>query len=123
MGFRKIKDFAIELLSFGSPRAIVINLVLILVIVAIVPIGQLHFFPSVFKGIILPLVFGGQCPESGILKDCNIYSTGETRALSKLLDGDIEGAIAYNWLIVFLFPVIVFLIVFNLTKIIRNRKK
>lgn len=88
-----------ELAAFGSPRAIVINFGLILLILWALPTNQLHYVParSVWEN-----VFGFKP-----------YSSGMMRSLSRLLHGDLEGSLAFNRLGVVVLPVILALIGIN----------
>lgn len=120
----RIRNFIFDLISFGSPLAIVINLSAIILLLIIFPTDFLTSLPikSVFKDFLLPLIFFGNCPKSGIFKDCNVYSTGETRGLSRLLHLDFSGAFNYNPLVFLLFAVMIFLIIINIIKLIRDKK-
>jgi hypothetical protein len=97
----KTKKLFLEFISFNSPRAIVINLILIFLILSVMPTPSLKYLPikPVFKEMILPLIFKGDCPTEGVFKDCDVYSTGQTRAMSRLLHGDLKGAYQFNKLI------------------------
>ncbi len=46
-----------------------------------------------------------------------------TRGLSRLLRGDIQGALAFNKMVIIVFIVMIVLIVINLIKIIKEYKK
>lgn len=114
----RLKKFILDLVSFGSPQAIVIDLCFVLILLFLIPTQSLYLLPvrSVFKDFLLPFIFNGNCPETGLFKDCNIYSTGQTRAVSRLLHGDIAGAFEYNRLVFLLLFVMVLLILINLIK-------
>jgi hypothetical protein len=92
---------------------------------SIIPTEDLHFlfFKSVFKDILLPWIYEGNCPTMGFLKDCNVYSTGETRGLSRLLHGDLLGAYNYNKLVFLLFLTIIAVLIINLIKVYKIYKK
>ena len=110
---KKIKFIFFDFLSFGSPQAIVFNLSVILIILALLPTGDLGYLPikPVFKEFLLPLIFGGNCPDSGILKNCDVYSTGQTRGISNLLHGNFQEAWEFNKITPFLFLVMIILII------------
>jgi len=69
------------------------------------------------------LIFGGICPDTGIFSHCNCPACGMTRGLSRLLRGDIQGALAFNKMVIIVFIVMIVLIVINLIKIIKEYKK
>lgn len=115
----KIKDFLYDIIGFNSPKAILFNLITVLLLLLTIPTSYLKYSP--FKSInkrILPLFFD-KCPTTGIFRNC-CPSCGLTRALSRLLHGDINGAINYNPLVFVLLAVILGLIFVNLKKIINN---
>jgi hypothetical protein len=120
----RIGIFLLDLISFNTPSAIVINLSVILIFLFIIPTEFLKYLPirSVLKDFLLPIIFNGSCPIIGVFKDCNVYSTGETRGLSRLLHGDLVGAYYYNPLVFLVFVVIIILIIVNVLKIIKSKK-
>jgi len=122
---KKAKLFFLEFISFNSSRAIVINLSFIIFLLFILPTEFLKYLPirPVFKDFLLPFLFNGHCPTSGFLKDCSVYSTGETRGISRLLHGDITGAYNYNPLVFLVIIVMIILIVINIMKIVNTKKK
>lgn len=121
----RLKKFILDIVGFGSPIAIVINLFLIILILCILPTQNLNFLPfrPVFKDFLLPLIFQGQCPETGFFTDCNVYSTGQTRALSRLLHGDFRGAYSFNKLVFILFITIITVLIINLIKVFKIYRK
>jgi len=122
--FDKIKKFFIYFLGFDKPGAIVINLSLILIFLAVIPANVVSKGPPicVFKNIILPFVFHGNCPTSGLFVDCNCPACGLTRAISSIMHGDFSAAWGYNRLSFLVFGLMVFLIIFNLIKAIKEHK-
>ncbi|MBL7054502.1 DUF2752 domain-containing protein [Candidatus Woesearchaeota archaeon] len=125
MNFKKIKSVFLDIISFGTPQAKVFNLSSVLVIFSVVPTGSLNYLPirCVFKHFLLPLIFNGNCPADGVFAQCNCPACGMTRAMSRLLHGDISGAYNFNKLIFIVFFVIVSLIVINLVKSVKYYKK
>lgn len=123
--FKRIKNVFLDLVSFGSPQAIVFNLLSIFLILGIAPTESIKYFPSrcIFKTLILPLILGGKCPDSGFFVDCNCPACGLTRAMSRLLHGDLIGAWNFNKLVFLVFIIMVVLFVVNLIKTIRYYKK
>lgn len=122
---QKIKAFILDLLSFDSPQAKVINLVSILLILALVPTGSLQYSPfkCVFKNLILPLVFRGNCPTEGLFADCECPACGLTTAMSRLLHGDLAGAWNHNRLVFAVFLVMLMIIIVNVVRSVRYTKK
>lgn len=96
---RQAGRLILEHLAFNSPRARTLNLAGIVVLAAAVPTDRLHWLPvrSVWEN-----VFG-----------VRLYSSGLTRALSRLFHGDLEGAWAFNPLVFVVAPLILFLIAWN----------
>jgi hypothetical protein len=125
MGLKKVKNILLDIVSFGSPQAKVFNLSLILLILGIMPFSSLGSFPikCVFKNLIFPLIFRGNCPSSGLFANCNCPACGLTRAMSRLLHGDFVGAYNLNKLVFVVFLVMVVLIIINLVKSIKYYKK
>jgi hypothetical protein len=95
----------LEVVSFGSPRAIVFNLVVVFVILFLMPTGELGLLPvrSLFS-----------------LAGVKWYSVGLTRAMSRLLHGDVAGAYEMNKLVFVLFVAMVSVLVVNVVKMRRN---
>jgi hypothetical protein len=120
-----LKRFILDLISFNTPQAKVINLGLILLILAILPTNNLSYslFKCVFKHFLLPLIFGGICPTSGLFANCACPACGMTRALSSLLHGQINSAWNFNPLVFILLPVMVALIIINLVAWVKYYKK
>ncbi|HLE47899.1 MAG TPA: DUF2752 domain-containing protein [Candidatus Thermoplasmatota archaeon] len=89
----------LEFVAFGTPRAIVVNLVSILAILAAWPTDRLHYLPvrSVWENVF----------------HVKPYSSGMMRALSRLLHLDVEGAWDFNPLAFVALPVMVGLIGVN----------
>lgn len=123
MKVKELKNIFFEILSFGSPRAIVFNLSMILFILAIAPFGILPYSPfkCVFRHLLLPLLFK-VCPTSGLFADCQCPACGLTRGMQRLMHGDIEGAIGYNMLVIPLFIAMIIMIGINIYKIVKIKK-
>jgi len=99
---RKVKKFLLQIISFNSPQAIVFNLTLVFIVLFLLPTNKLYYLPhrSIYE-----YVF-----------QFAPYSSGLTRAMSRLLHGDIQGALAFNKLIFILLGIMVSLLVINLYK-------
>lgn len=120
----KLSRILLELISFDGPRAIVINLSIIILILLVVPFNGLHYLPirSVYAEV-LPIIFDNECPATGFFANCEVYSMGQTRAMSNLLHGDIEQALNHNPLVIILFMTMLIVLIFNIYKIIQKSKK
>lgn len=96
---RRAGRVLLEHLAFDSPRARTLNFLGILLLAAIIPTDRLDWLPvrSVWEN-----VFGFRP-----------YSSGMTRALSRLMHGDLEGAWAFNPLVFAVFTLIVGLVAWN----------
>jgi len=105
--WNQAKKVILDFVSFGTPQTRFINLFLILFFLAIFPTNALTYSPfkCVFKNLILPLIFNGNCPITGFFADCECPACGLTRALSSLLHGDIYVAWNFNPLVFVLLPV------------------
>lgn len=125
MKLNKIKNIFFDLLSFGTPQAKVFNLSSILLILSVIPTKSLGILPirCVFKHFLLPLIFNGNCPTSGIFAGCNCPACGLTRAMSRLLHGDLIGAWNFNKIVFIVFGIMIILIIINLIKSIKYYKK
>lgn len=121
----KLKNFLLDLISFNSPQAIAVNLFLIFLILAILPTEWLTYSPvkCIFKHVILPIVFHGNCPSFGLFANCECPACGMTRGMSRLLHGDINGALNYNGLVIILFIVMIIVFAINLVKSIKEYRK
>lgn len=109
----KVKKYFIDIISFATPEARIFNLSSIFLILAIVPTDKLVYSPvkCVFKHFLLPLIFNGNCPTDGIFANCNCPSCGMTRGMSRLLHGDINGALNYNKLVIIVFLIMIGIII------------
>lgn len=121
---KKFFKFFLNILSFNSPRIRVFNLTSILLILTLIPTKVIEStgIKCVFKHFILPLIFNGDCPADGIFANCNCPACGMTRAMSKLLHGDVNGAWQLNKLVFLVLIVMVVLIIINLRKVYNKRK-
>ncbi len=119
--FKKIKKVFLDIVSFNTPEAIVFNLTSILVLLRIFPKSPWNT-PSlcVFKNFIFPLIFRGHCPTAGIFAGCNCPACGMTRAMSRLVRGDIVGAYAFNKGVFLVFIGMIVVIIVNMHKIIKK---
>lgn len=114
----KLKEIFLDLLSFNSPRAKVINLSSILFILAVIPVRIVRDGHSIclFKNFIFPFVFGDNCPMQG----CECPACGMTRGMSSLLHGKVMDAWNYNKMVFMVFIVMVVMIVVNAIKWKKN---
>ena len=119
---KKIFTFFLDCISFNTPQAIIFNISVVFLILIIIPTNYLAYSPfkCVFKHIILPFIFRGNCPTGGIFANCECPACGLTRAMSELLHGDVSSALDYNVLVVPLFLMMLFVLVFNITKLIKK---
>jgi hypothetical protein len=118
----RAKKIILDIISFNTPVAIVFNLLLIIFLLAVLPAPVLEMSPfkCVFKTIILPAVFLGNCPTTGLFALCNCPACGLLRGVSRLLHGDLAGALALNKLSVIVLLVMIALIIANFTKIAKK---
>jgi len=119
---KKAKKIFFDIVSFGTPEAIIFNLIVILLILAIIPTSSLGYLPTkcIFKNIILPIVFNGECPETGIFAGCECPACGMTRAMSRLLHGDLNGAWNFNKGVFIVFSAMLAIIIINLRKLAKK---
>lgn len=120
-----LKKFFLDLISFNSPLAIVINISFILLFLFLIPTNQLDNLPifSLYKDFILPMIYNGNCPDSGIFTNCSVYSTGQTHAVSSFMHGDFYSAFRYNKLIFILMSAIFIVLIINIFKMYKQYKK
>ncbi|MBN1386136.1 DUF2752 domain-containing protein [Candidatus Woesearchaeota archaeon] len=87
--------FVYDMLGFRTPQARLFNFSSAFVILASVPTELLAKSPAkcVWKHFLLPLAFGGVCPESGFFADCNCPACYMTRGISSIL----HGRFRYAW--------------------------
>ena len=127
---QRAKKIVLDIISFNTPQAIVFSLSVIILLLALLPapVLELSPFKCVFKNFLLPLVFSGHCPTSGLFAGCKCPACGLTTGVAQLLHGDLAGALASNKLSVIVLFVMIALIVINIVKIIKgptnkNQKK
>jgi len=75
----------------------------------------------IWHNFILPLIFKDNCPENGIFSHCYCPACGLTHATSALLHGQITEAYNFNPLVFITTPLILFLLIYNLFKLRKNR--
>ena len=123
--FKRFKFFILDLISFGSSSAIVLDLTFILLLLIFLPTSHLGYLPtkSIYSNLVIPYFFKNSCPSEGLFRNCGFYSIGQTRALSRLLHGDFSGAWQYNRLVFVLFFVICAVLLINLIKVYKNYRK
>jgi len=117
-------SFLLDLLSFGTPLAIITNFIIILSFCFFIPINSLETFPikCVFKHHILPFIFQGNCPTSGLFAGCNCLGCGMTHSVHYILHGDFYLAWNTNKLSFVVMLGIIILISINLKKLHSNNK-
>ncbi len=125
MNINRVKHILLDLVSFDSPQAIVFNLSAIILTLALLPPQFLGGLPTtcIFRTIIFPILFKGNCPTSGFFADCECPACGMTRAMSNLLHGNIEDAYGFNKGALILLPTMLVIIVLNIRKSIKIYKK
>ncbi|MFH0961193.1 MAG: DUF2752 domain-containing protein [archaeon] len=118
------KKTLLEFASFSTPRAITTNLSLAISALAILPTELIAKNPAkcIFKEVILPAVFSGNCPVSGIFSGCNCPACGITRGLSRILHLDFGGALKLNPLAFPVFAIMLSLIAINVGQLRNGRK-
>ncbi len=116
---KRAKELFLEHLSFGSPRAIVVNLSGILVYLAAVPTSWVESGRSycVFKNVIFPAVFAGHCPTPG----CSCPACGLTRGMSNLLHGNLSAALQFNILTPAVLVTMLALIAINAFRVLKRK--
>ncbi len=121
----KIKKAFLDSISFNTPEARVFNISTVLAALAIVPTGSLVYSPfkCVFKHLLFPLIFGRVCPTEGLFAGCNCPACGMTRALSRLLHGDLKGSFAFNKMAVILLIAMVTMLIIDTVRIVKKNKK
>ncbi|MBU0472102.1 MAG: DUF2752 domain-containing protein [Nanoarchaeota archaeon] len=119
---KALKNIFFDIISFGSPQARVFNLTSILLILRVIPTSGLSYSPfkCIFKHFLLPLIYRGNCPTTGLFANCECPACGLTRAMSRLIHGDLTGALAFNKLVILVFIVMITLIIINAIKIIKE---
>jgi len=82
----------------STPRARVFVFSFVLIFFALFPTEKLGepgiFF--IYKNFILPVIFKNHCPKTGIFHDCFCPACGASHGISRILHGDISGALNYN---------------------------
>lgn len=109
MEFRKLKEILLDIISFNSPQAKVFNFILIFLIAASVPTDKLKYLPirSIYESIF----------------HIQLYSSGVTRAMSRLFHGDFLGAWRFNKLVFPVFLTMLIILVINMFKCIKYYKE
>jgi len=120
----RVRKILLDIISFGTPLTQTLNLVLILLALAILPTGYIakyspFHFRCIFKTVILPLIFRGNCPSSGLFAGCNCPACGMTRAMSRLLHGDLIGAWNFNPLVFVVLGIMVWIIATNVATMLK----
>ncbi|MBI2077074.1 MAG: DUF2752 domain-containing protein [Euryarchaeota archaeon] len=105
---RRAVRVALEFVAFGTPRAIVLNLAGIILILAAWPTDRLHYLPvrSVWENVF----------------HVKPYSSGMMRALSRILHLDVGGAWDFNPLAFVALPVMLGLIGVNARRWFRSAR-
>lgn len=118
----KFFSFFLEIISFKKPKDIVINLLIIILLSIFLPLG---FFKEksfcVWKNFILPFIFKGNCPKTGIFAGCECLGCGLTRAMISLFDGNFIEAINYNILVIPTILGIFALLIYNIFLIFKKK--
>lgn len=109
MKFKKVKEILLDIISFNSPQAKVFNLTSIFIIAATVPTDKLKYLPirSIYESVF----------------HIQLYSSGMTRAMSRLFHGDFIGAWEFNKLVFPVFLTMLILNIINIVKCIKYYKK
>ncbi len=109
MRWHVVKKLFFDMLSFNTPFARVLNFLIVFFLAALVPTDRLYILPvrSVYKE-----VFGLES-----------YSSGLTRAMSRLFHGDLYGALAFNKLVIPVTLLMIVLLGLNGWKVVREYKK
>jgi len=119
---RRFNKILFEFLSFGSPRAVVINFSVITLALVIIPTA---FWAEkgdicIWHRFILPLMYSNHCPETGIFAHCYCPGCGLTHAFSRLFHGDLVGAYEYNQNISFVAVIVFIIYITNIYRLIKN---
>lgn len=122
VNLKKFKLFILDIVSFGSAQAIVIDISIILLLLFLLPLQYL-LAVSIYSTFVIPYVFNNACPAEGAFKNCGFYSIGQTRALSSFLHGNFRAALEMNKLVLILFIVMIWILVLNLYKSYKYYKK
>ena len=117
------KKVFFEFLSLGSPKAVVIVFSILILMLGIIPTA---FFGEkggicIWHQYILPLILGGNCPESGFFAHCYCPACGLTHAFSRFFHADLKGAREYNKSIFAVATVVFAIYITNIIKFIKNR--
>uniref|UniRef100_A0A7C4TQ33 DUF2752 domain-containing protein n=1 Tax=candidate division WWE3 bacterium TaxID=2053526 RepID=A0A7C4TQ33_UNCKA len=120
-GFSKKNRF-LELISLGTPASIVMLLSGVFFLASIVPPTSIKYSPfrCLFRYYIFPIIFRGHCPTSGFFEDCKCLGCGLTRAFVSLMHGDVQAAINFNKHVLLVVALMIALIAWNYTKLLRN---
>jgi hypothetical protein len=102
---KEIKIFLVEVLSLSNPKKRISTFISVLILLGMLPTRYLENLPNLS---ICKMLFGKYC-----------FSVGITRGVSALLKGDIALAIDYNWLSIPTLLIILWLIGFDIYKMIK----
>lgn len=114
--YSNIKSFFMELLSFNSVRAKVINFSAIILILRIIPTEKIGNY-CIFSKFILPNLMI-TCPTTGLFSGCTCPACGLTRAVSHALHLNFQEAWDMNKLVIIVLPLIIILLMINLFKLL-----
>jgi hypothetical protein len=109
MNLHKIKEILLDIISFDSAQAKVFNFITMFIIAGVLPTDKLKYLPirSVYENVF----------------HLKLYSSGMTRAMSRLFHGDIAGAWQFNKLVFVVVLTMLVLIIINLIICIKDYKK
>ena len=117
-------SFLLDLLSFGTPLAIITNFIIILSFCFFISINSLETFPikCIFKHHILPFIFQGNCPTSGLFAGCNCLGCGMTHSVHHILHGNFNLAWNTNKLSFVVMLGMIILVFINIKKLHQEMK-
>lgn len=111
ISLNKFLKFLGDLISFRTPISRILVFLFIFLFFFFISFESVKEFPvkCIYKNFILPFIFGGDCPENGLFKDCECPGCGMTRAFSELIHGNFTEAIKYNSIVI---PLVILMIFF-----------